>query len=194
MVPPDIQDLQDQFDAAERDARAVVAGVSAEQGVARVKPGSWSIAECLDHLAVANRVYLNAMRGPAERARARGSRKSRPARPGLLGGWFVWSMEPPVKKWIWMPRPRKITPRVAPPLADAFTVFLTAHGELRSFLKTYAGIDLARVRFANPFIPGIYFSLATGLHVITAHERRHLVQAWNVRRALENFTGVRQRN
>ena len=53
----------------------------------------------------------------------------------------------------------------------------------------YADIDLAGVRFANPFIRGVRFSLATGLHVIAAHERRHLWQAWNVRRAEERARG-----
>jgi hypothetical protein len=41
------------------------------------------------------------------------------------------------------------------------------------------------VRFPNPFIRGVRFSLATGLHAIAAHERRHLWQAWRVRRAAE---------
>lgn len=41
------------------------------------------------------------------------------------------------------------------------------------------------LRIPHPFVRGIRFSLATGLHVIAAHERRHLWQAWRVRRALE---------
>jgi hypothetical protein len=41
------------------------------------------------------------------------------------------------------------------------------------------------VRFKNPFIHGVRFSLATGLYVIAAHERRHLWQAWRVREAAE---------
>jgi hypothetical protein len=48
-----------------------------------------------------------------------------------------------------------------------------------------AALDLAGIRFVNPFLPGVRFSLATGLHVIAAHERRHLWQAWRVRRAAE---------
>jgi hypothetical protein len=39
------------------------------------------------------------------------------------------------------------------------------------------------VRFPNPFIRGVRFSLATGLHVIASHERRHLWQVWRVRQA-----------
>jgi hypothetical protein len=56
---------------------------------------------------------------------------------------------------------------------------------VRSFLRTHADVDLAGVRFPNPFIRGVRFSLATGLHVIAAHERRHLWQARRVREAAE---------
>jgi hypothetical protein len=57
--------------------------------------------------------------------------------------------------------------------------------QVREFFTANADLDLARIRFPNPFVPGIRFSLATGLHVIAAHDRRHLQQAWHVRRALE---------
>jgi hypothetical protein len=33
-------------------------------------------------------------------------------------------------------------------------------------------------------VPGVRFSLATGLHIIAAHDRRHLQQGWRVRRSL----------
>lgn len=84
-----------------------------------------------------------------------------------------------------MTAPRSIRPLVAPPLADAFEPFLASHAEARSFLRASAGLDLAGIRFVNPFIRGVRFSLATGLHVIVAHERRHLWQAWRVRRDLK---------
>ena len=70
--PADIRRLEDQLEAAERDARTLVDRLSDELGEWRAEPGSWSVAHCLDHLATANRVYLAAMRPPAERARAEG--------------------------------------------------------------------------------------------------------------------------
>ena len=81
--------------------------------------------------------------------------------------------------------PRTIQPRQSPPLQDALRAFLASQDEVFAFLRTFADIDLAGVRFANPFIRGVRFSLATGLHVIAAHERRHLWQAWRVRQAAE---------
>jgi len=179
-TPADIEALDRQLDDAERDARALVEGLSEAQGGWRPAPGSWSIAECLDHLATANRVYLEAMRGAAERARAHGRQRRGPAAPGIIGRWFVRSFEPPPR--IKSRAPRKIQPRQAPSLADASARFFEAQNEVREFLRRYADIDLARVRFPNPLVPGIRFSLATGLHVIPAHERRHL---WQARRVLE---------
>ena len=37
--------------------------------------------------------------------------------------------------------------------------------------------------------PGLRFSLASGLHVLAAHARRHLWQALGVRRAAERAAG-----
>jgi DinB superfamily len=181
---PDIRDLDDQLDATERDANALIDGLTEKQGAWRVRPDAWSVAECLDHLAVADRVYIEAMREPARRARQHGKLRRRAAVPGLLGGWFVQSLEPPPKRSSKLKAPRKIRPRTAPPLADAFASFIKAHRDARAFLRENADLDLASVRFPNPFVPGIRFSLATGLHVITAHERRHLWQARRVREQL----------
>jgi hypothetical protein len=182
---PEIKDLKDQLDAAERDARALVAGLGEERGGWRAETGSWSVAECLDHLASANRVYLHAMKEPAIRAREQGRFRRGQVAPGFVGRWFVKTMEPPVKAPFRMKAPRIIEPRAAPPLADACASFRTSQDEVRAFLRACADLDLAAVRFPNPFVRGIRFSLATGLHVITAHERRHLWQAWRVRRAAE---------
>jgi hypothetical protein len=183
-VPADITDLQDQLEAAERDARALVAGLSEEQGTAQPASGSWSVAECLDHLATTNRVYLSAMLEPASRAHARGRLRKGPAKPGWAGRLFIGSLEPPPKRWSKLKAPRKIRPRPSPPLAESFASFLASQAEVREFLRAHANLDLAGARFPNPFIPGIFFSLATGLHVIAAHERRHLWQAWRVRRGV----------
>jgi hypothetical protein len=133
---------------------------------------------------VSNRVYLSAMKGSADRARAAGRLRKRPARPGVIGGSFVRYLEPPVR--IKTRNPRRTTPRPSPALADAFERFMASQNEVRDFLGSVADLDLASVRFPNPFIPGVRFSLATGLHVLPAHDRRHLWQAWNVRRAAEH--------
>jgi hypothetical protein len=187
-VPADIKDLEDRLGAAGRDAQALVAGLTEPLAAWRAEAGSWSVAECLDHLAIANRVYLRAMEEPAVRARKEGRQRRGPAMPGFVGRWFVRSLEPPVNPRFKGRAPRMIRPRTAPTLADAFACYAASQDDVRAFLRAYADLDLARVRFPNPFVPGVRFSLATGLHVIVAHERRHLWQAWRVREAAEQAT------
>jgi hypothetical protein len=181
----DLVALEEAYDAAERDARALAAGLSETLGAWRVDANAWSVAECLDHLAIANRLYLRAMQPAADRALAEGRLRRAPAQPGMIGGWFVRALEPPVKPRFRGKAPKSIRPRRAPSLGDAATQFLASQDEVRAFLRRYADIDLAGVRFPNPFVRGVRFSLATGLHVIAAHERRHLWQAWRVRQAAE---------
>ena len=183
--PTDIESLDTDLAEADVNARTLVAGLDEALGDWRETAGSWSVAECLDHLAIANRVYLKAMRPAAERAAREGLRRRGPARPGLIGRWFVRSLEPPVKRHMKGKAPGLIQPRQAPALHDAIDAFVASQSEVRAFLRTYSDIDLAGVRFPNPFVRGVRFSLATGLHVIAAHERRHLWQAWRVRRAAE---------
>lgn len=183
--PADIRLLEEQLQAAERDARALVEGLTEEQGQWCAAAGSWSVAHCLDHLATGHRVYLGAMRPPAARAREQGKERSGPAKPGLLGRCFVWTFEPPVSAFFKIKAPRTIRPRPMPRLADAFTAFLASHADVVAFLREYALVDLAGVRFPNPFIRGVRLSLATGLHVLAAHERRHLWQAWRMRQEAE---------
>jgi hypothetical protein len=188
-LPADVRNLHDQLDAAERDAQALVAGLAEEQGIWRPQAGSWSIAECLDHLAMGNRAYLRAMQEPGHRARARGRQRCRPVKPGWIGQLFVRLLEPPPTWWSRLKAPRSIRPRAAPPLTQSFAGFVASHTDVRAFLSAHADLDLTGIRFPNPFVRGIRFSIATGLHVITAHERRHLWQAWQVRRQLERADG-----
>lgn len=184
-VLADIQALHDQLDVVERDARAIADGLDEASGTWCPAAESWSVAECFDHLATANRVYLQAMEPAAIRARERGRLRRGPAVPGFVGRWFVRTLEPPVNARTKLRAPKAIRPREAPPFADAVAAFLASHDDVRAWLRAHADLDLASVRFVNPFIPGLRFSLATGLHVIASHERRHLWQASRVCEAAE---------
>jgi hypothetical protein len=178
--PADIKALDEGLTAQEREAEKLVAGLSEADGGWRPAENAWSVSECLDHLATANRVYIAAMRDPAIGARQQNRTRRRPALPGFFGGLFVRSLEPPPSALSKLKAPSKIRPRTAPPLSDAFAAFMKSQRDAREFLREFAEIDLAGVTFPNPFIAGLRFSLATGLHVIVAHNKRHLWQAWRV--------------
>jgi hypothetical protein len=175
---PELKTLDDAYSATQADAQSLIAGLTEAQAAWRPNPAAWSIAECLDHLAITNRIYLVTMQPAADDARRQNKMRRRPALPGFFGAKFVASLEPPSK--LRGKAPKNIKPRKAPSLADAFSAFLASHIDAQNFLRANADLDLAAITFQNPFIKFLRFSLATGLHAIPAHERRHLYQARGV--------------
>ena len=85
----------------------------------------------------------------------------------IVGRSGVKMMEPPVKALFKMKAPQIIEPSAAPPLANALANFRSSQAEVRVPQRVRGPGSGRAVRFANPFIRGIRFSVATGLHVIT---------------------------
>lgn len=179
-LPDDLAVLRDRLDKSDREARALIADVDEERFNWRPDERSWSVAECLDHLNVGNRVYLEPMRKAVEVARARGASRRGPIQPRTLERWFIGSLEPPPRRRF--PAPRKIVPAARKSRTEVGEEWARVQADLRDLLREAAPLDLNAVRFVNPFISLIRFSVGTGLLVIDAHERRHLWQAERVRR------------
>ena len=174
-VHPELQALDEALVAIQRDAHAFLASLTESQATWRPHPSAWCVTECFEHLALTNKTYLVAMQPVATAARRDNKLRRRPALPGFFGAWFVRSLEPPSK--IRAKAPKNIQPRTAPSLADASTDFLDSQFAVINFFRFNADLDLASIRFPNPFLKGLRFSLATAFHAIPAHERRHLHQA-----------------
>jgi hypothetical protein len=187
--PGDILDLLGQLDRVQGDVDALAATLSEAHGARQPRSGSWSVSQCLAHLAATNELYVGAMAVAADRARVSGRLRQGAATPGWLGGLFIRTLEPPPAWWSRVRTIGPLKPSATPALGVAMAEFSAAHDEVRQCLRTNADLDLAGVRFANPIVRGVRFSLATGFHVILAHERRHLWQAWRARRAAEGMDG-----
>lgn len=177
-LPPDIQEILLALDDSDRRAGLLIAGLDDERFNWRPDERSWSVAQCLDHLNVANRAYLGPMRAALERARREGRVRRGAIRPGFLGRWFVATLEPPPKRRL--PAPKKIVPAARKGRDEVSGEWRRVQAEVRDLLRAGAEQDLNGVRFVNPFLSLIRFSLGTGFQVIAAHERRHLWQAERV--------------
>lgn len=184
-LPPDLQNLLDAIDAADHRGAAIAARVTDEELQWKPDQGrAWSIAECLDHLATINAIYLRAIRDGVESARRRGWRRRGPAQPGFIGRKFVALLEPPVTRKL--RAPEGALPRPMRSRDEILRDYHAAHDEARRLIADCADIDAARATFRNPFVRWIRFSIATGLHVVPAHDRRHLWQAEQVEKALRS--------
>ena len=181
-LPPDLQRILHDIDQADRAGVVLADSCTDEQFYWRPRSGEgWSIAQCLDHLGTMNVVYGNAIRTGIDAAKAHGSTRGGPAKPGYFGRRFVQSMEPPVKRRLRSPRQGTPTPmKERRSILDAYRA---GHDLVRGLIADAAEIDINRAGFPNPFLPLVRFSIATGLLVIAAHDRRHLWQAEQVKQA-----------
>jgi hypothetical protein len=172
------------LDAADRRAQALAGSLTTAQLNWRADPASWSIGQCLDHLRVTNEVYVASMQrgldgspsGPVDEIA-----------PGWFGRYFLRTVIEPSAKSIRGKAPKKIVPAtmVEGNIVDRF---LASNDATRRFIDQAAAYDVNRVRFANPFVPLIRFTVGTGLEIVTKHEDRHLLQAERVR-ANQAFPG-----
>jgi hypothetical protein len=178
-LPPDLQSVLDDIDAADEAADSLAAGLTDEQFHWQPDGGRrWSVGQCLEHLATANEVYGRSMRAALDRARAAGKARRGPLSPGFFGRQFIASLEPPVRRRT--RAPGKIQPRPHRTRDEIVRHYHEAHGRIREMIRDAATIDANRATFANPFLRVIRVKVATAFLVIAAHDRRHLWQAEQV--------------
>ena len=189
-LPPELQRILDDINAADRAADGIAAACTDEQFHWRPREGQgWSIGECLDHLATINVVYGNAIRQGIQNARTRGWTRRAAAVPGFFGSLFVKSLEPPVTRRLRAPANTRPGPSRS---RDAtLAAYHAAHEHIRAMVADSAEIDANRACFVNPFIRVLRVRVSTGLSVIAAHDRRHLWQAEQVRCAPGYPAGAR---
>ncbi len=182
-LPADIAELITSLQAASRSAEELVASVPIELLQSPPQPGAWSAAQCLAHLAVTNFTYVAAMRTAVKPAlHLRNHERSGPLRPGFPTRLFLNHLEPPVRKRV--RAPEAIQPPVRVDGRAALKEFLRSQDAAIELLQECRHLDLNRIRFPNPFVPGLRFTVGAGFLIIAAHNRRHLWQAAQVRTAV----------
>ena len=87
--------LLEQIQAATRAAQKLVQGRSPVDLTWRQEPGSWSVAECFDHLAQTTRAFLPAIATAV--ASAPGLSTNRSLQTGAVALLFIRHLEPPYR-------------------------------------------------------------------------------------------------
>lgn len=141
----------------------------------------WSVSQCLDHLAKINVIYATAMQEALDVSASKDRSRTNKIEPRWFEKWFISSMEPPVRRRLRAPPTAVPAPQGS--LASVVSEFAKSHAIARALVQQGEAIDLNRVRFNSPFARFLRFSVGTGLLVINAHDRRHLWQAEQVKKA-----------
>jgi hypothetical protein len=72
-------------------------------------------------------------------------------------------------------------------VVEAFILdgFLRTNRMARELIRRASAYDVNTIRFRNPFVPFLRFTVGTGLEIIAKHEDRHLLQAQGVKQSAE---------
>jgi hypothetical protein len=163
-------------------AQSLVSSLAPDQFTKQPEPGKWSVAECILHLNTTARVVQSLM----EKSIAEGKRNNRvgsgPFGVGFKGRLLFWIAEPPPKFRIRAPRNVRPPSRIEEPL-KLLPDFLKAQDEWERLIRESAGLDLAKIKI-GPRFSAFHMRLAGVVPWMMAHQRRHLLQAENVKRQI----------
>jgi hypothetical protein len=171
--------LISELDDADRRANSVAGGLSRAQLNWQPSPGAWSVGQCLEHLRMTNEVYLPAIAAALE------NRERKPVGELHLGSfsrWFIRNYIAPNPGGTKARAPKKIVP-VPQVETEILEAFLRSNRAARAVVTRASEYDVNGIRFRNPFIPLLRFTVGTGLEIVAKHESRHLLQAEGVRQA-----------
>lgn len=162
------------------DARQLGAGLSEAQLNWKPGPDKWSIAQCLDHLAVAGEKFV-----PYLTAAIALGREKWPVdtpvvyRPSRLGGWLIKLVVPEAKRKV--TAPKVFRPSATAEIHGSLDRFLRQQEGFLHFVHAAEGLNYNKVKLRSPVTAFMRYSLADAFVIIAVHCRRHLAQARRVR-------------
>jgi hypothetical protein len=175
------QRLISEFDAADRRAEHLAKALAPKQLNWSPRAGAWSIGQCLQHLCATSELYLPAIGISLE---GRQASQVQEITPAWFGRWFIRQFVEPSAASTRARAPRKVEP---PKQVESSILqsFLRNNQSARELVHKASEYDVNRIRFKNPFIPMLHFTVGTGLEIISKHQIRHLLQAERVRQSAD---------
>jgi hypothetical protein len=175
-----VQSVSRDIADSRRRAQALIDAVSADQLTRRPDPGKWSIAECLMHLNITAATVQKLMARGIEQAKQEKRFGKGPFSVGPKGRLLVWIAEPPPKFRIRAPKNVRPPAAIDVPL-QVLPAFMKAQDEWERLMREQEGLNLAKIKVGQ----GVFrIRLAAALPWMMAHQRRHLLQAENMKRQI----------
>ncbi len=144
----------------------------------------WSVAQCFDHLVVANTAYFPIFEKVLSGEKRNTFWESLPWLPAFWGKLVIKAVSPE--------SPRKLkAPRIFRPSSSEFDGaivrrFIDQQNQVITYMKATEDLDLENIKISSPVTRFITYSLMDTFRIIINHEQRHLLQAMRVSK-MEGF-------
>ena len=177
--------LAELADANADEIARVAADLDATRLLWRPSPERWGVADCMEHLVSTGAAYHPKLRAAIEAAAHDPARDDARWTTSWVGRFLLGAVGPNGRS---VRAPAALIPPPARP--DAPARLLAQQEELRALIAEAHGADLRAVRIPSPIGRLLSLRLGEAIEMLLLHQRRHLNQAWRVRRA-SNFPIVR---
>lgn len=174
----EIATLIDQANAVTDSVERNFGLLDAEQLNWRPSEKSWSIAQCLDHLIVTNRLEFPAIEN-ALRPNYRNPFWSKvPLLPDIFGKTAIYLFKPQGR--LKLKAPKSFQPSQSRLSEKIVQQFIAHQKELIKMLARCGDLDLRKTRIVSPVSDLITYRLKDAFQILLVHEQRHLQQAVRV--------------
>jgi hypothetical protein len=182
-----LDDLEAQFNAARERAQALVDSAGAELCSTPPAAGSWSAAECIQHLNISADAYLPIWQQIIANAGPRKKEISSPYRTDFWGRLFPWILEPPAR--IRSKTPVPFEPVECEGIGSVLGGFVERQERIVAAVRRCRGRAIDHVKMGSPVDRRIRYSIWSSFLIVAAHQRRHL---WQAEQAVRSLRSVKQ--
>ena len=175
-----LETVLNQVESITLRAQALVAGRSQADLTNSLASTSWSVAQCLDHLAQTTNAFLPVISDAI--ARAPRLTTNRGLRTGALTRLFIRNLEPPYKLRF------KVLTALVPrehDIVSARAAFEESQARLEGTIQSAIGLAVDQVRIESPVYARFSYNVYGALRMMAAHQRRHLWQMEQILKALD---------
>jgi DinB superfamily len=180
-----LDELEAQFTAISRAVKALIDSAGADLCSTRPAPGSWSAAECLQHLNITADAYFPIWQQTIANAGPRKTELNAPYSTDFCGRLFSWILDPPAR--IRSKTPAPFQPVDRPDISLALAGFLDRQQRILATLRRCRGRAIDKVKMGSPVDAKIRYSIWSSFVIIAAHQRRHL---WQAEQAVRKLGGA----
>lgn len=177
--------------AIETDLKGLTSPLTDAQFHESPRTGGWSIGDCVEHLVLTGQEFMPKWDIALDEA----SRVSQQGTPTSRYRWWqrhlLRLMEPPYK--LKTKTRQSFVPHSRLPKDEAVERFMSMHREFVRRIERAQGLDVHRIKVQSPFAGWLRYPLGFSFDFALAHERRHLWQAWQVYRSVQNSSASERR-
>ncbi|HXS77578.1 MAG TPA: DinB family protein [Terracidiphilus sp.] len=170
-----LHELENQFAAICGKFQTMVATSGADVCSRPPAPGSWSAAECIQHLSLSADAYFPVWQQVIASAGPRKAEMNAPYQIDFWGRFLCWILEPPAR--IRSKTPAPFQPIDCGKVDEVLDGFLDRQERVIAALRRCRGRAIDQVKMASPIDSRIRYSIWSSFMVNAAHQRRHLWQA-----------------